>query len=60
MSEVHNIAMTFDIPLSLKQRLEEYKEKTGLPQAVVIRKALLRYLETHKLVEVELTEDKAA
>lgn len=57
MSTVTNVAISLDIPLSLKQQMDEYKEETGLSQAAIIRIAVKKFMATHKLVEVESTEE---
>lgn len=60
MSTVTSVAITIDIPLSLKHQMEAYKEATGIPQAAIIRSAVKKFMETHKLVELESVEEKAA
>ena len=60
MSTVTNVAISLDIPISLKQQMDAYKEDTGLSQAAIIRLAVKRFIATHKLVEVETAEEKAA
>lgn len=60
MGTVTNVAISLDIPLSLKQQMDAYKEATGIPQAAIIRLAVKKFIETHKLVEVEAVDEKVA
>jgi predicted DNA-binding protein len=52
-------ALTFNLPSALKQQMDTYRAETGIPQAVIIRTAVEKYLATHKLVEIETAKEVA-
>jgi metal-responsive CopG/Arc/MetJ family transcriptional regulator len=60
VSKIFNISICVDIPVPLKEQIDAYKEKTGIPQSAIIRKAVLRYLETEAPKTGEKQEQIAA
>lgn len=58
MAQLYDVALTFNLSSELKHQMDAYREETGIPQAMIIRTAVKKYLETHKLVEVEAVDEK--
>ena len=55
-----NIPLCFDVPRSLKVQLDAHKERTGVPNAFVIRQALAQYLDRQQKQQQEMQQKEAA